>query len=465
MAQKQHILGINTSFAGLKYEGFTEYSFSTPVSYLDYDAVLINADVICYSYDTGSPDTYCGKRLLSESESHRIVQDFDLTKKQIVEMLKIGKNVYVLMGKNEPCYVYTGKREYSGTGKNARATNVVDLLSPYAFLPVKIEPIHVTGENMDLCCKSPYSDFLKKVKKCFYYNSYFSLKNSSPLMKASGTENMIAAVLNYEKGKLVFLPHVFEKEEYRTAAEWKKETSDFLSEVFELNTVLSTNDENEPTPEWLERFYILEEEQEQNTLAAAINAKKALEEKIKEQERKLVEIRKYKKLLTASGLQLEELVKMVLSELGFVLAETKPGRSDVIAQYGDRDIVVEIKGVSKSAAEKHAAQLEKWVSEFYEENEKAPKPLLIVNGYSEIPIWERKESVFPHQMLKYCRAREHALISTAQLLCLYLEIKKNPECASERVSELLDCVGKYERYADLREYLICKEDIQGKTEA
>ena len=172
---------------------------------------------------------------------------------------------------------------------------------------------------------------------------------------------------------------------------------------------------------------------------------------------------KHKKiLLAASGTTLEEVVKETLQEIGFALHEAEVGRSDIIASYDGVDVVAEIKGVSKSAAEKHAAQLEKWVAQFIEEKDHSPKALLIVNGYCDTPLSERTEEVFPDQMLKYCKSREHALITTTQLLCLYIEIKNNPTCAKERITELLSCVGKYSRYLDYKNYLRLIENEENK---
>ena len=151
---------------------------------------------------------------------------------------------------------------------------------------------------------------------------------------------------------------------------------------------------------------------------------------------------------------MEEIVKLVLSELSFDLIEAERGRSDVIAKWLEFDIVAEIKGVSKSAAEKHAAQLEKWVAQFIEENGHSPKPLLIVNGFCDIPVLSRTEDVFPHQMLKYCEARGHVLITTTQLLCLYIETKNTPSLLKERLEELLSTVGIYQRYQNIKDFLI-----------
>ena len=125
-----------------------------------------------------------------------------------------------------------------------------------------------------------------------------------------------------------------------------------------------------------------------------------------------------------------------------------------VAKYEEKDIVIEIKGVRKSAAEKHAAQLEKWASLCFEEQGKLPKALLIVNAFCNSPISERNEDIFPHQMLKYSKARGHALISTTQLLCLYIEVRSNPECKKERIKELISTIGVYFRYKNIGEYLV-----------
>ena len=176
------------------------------------------------------------------------------------------------------------------------------------------------------------------------------------------------------------------------------------------------------------------------------NEVKKLQDKLESQNKELELIRNYKYLLTATGKPLELIVKQVLKEIGFDLLETEDNRSDVIAKYKNIDIVAEIKGLTKSAGEKNAAQLEKWVSEFIEVNEKEPKAILIVNGYCNLPLNERKEAIFPNQMLSYSTRRKQCLISTYQLLKLFIETKENPDKADILISELLNTVGIYEKY-------------------
>lgn len=447
------ILGLNTAFADLEYDGFHENQFSASISLLDYDAVVIDVGFLVEnSYGTDSR-TYENKALLSDYASHQIVEDFSIIREQIIELLKQGRNLFLLMGKNEDCYIYTGKKEFSGTGKNARQTNIIRAFDTYSFLPIAIEVTHVYGREISICCNSPYRDFLKQTADSSQYASYFSSREQSTVLaRIKGTDKVIAAVIPYEKGKIICLPQPFYEDEYTKPEYWEEYGKQYLDSLFELNEQLNISDEDFTLPEWAKGMCILGEKGE---IAKQTEIEKAIEDlqaKFIDQKHYIEEIQKYKLLLTASGGLLEEITKKVLDELGFSILDTEKGRSDIIAKYGDIGIVAEIKGVSKSAAEKHAAQLEKWVSQYIEENEDSPKALLIVNGFCDIPVAERTEEVFPHQMLKYCEARGHTLITTTQLLCLYIESRRNPTCKDDRVNELLSCVGRYERYHDICEY-------------
>ena len=249
------------------------------------------------------------------------------------------------------------------------------------------------------------------------------------------------------------MPYPYDEGYFDAEKEWKKCAKKYLDALFELNHALCSKSDSYELPLWSSNVKILNEEDAENKLEQEMKELQSIQDKIKHRQEEIKSIQKKKILITASGTPLEEVVQETLQEIGFTLSETEVGRSDIIASYNGTDIVAEIKGVSKSAAEKHAAQLEKWVAQFIEEKEHAPKPILIVNGYCDIPLAERVEDVFPNQMLKYCEARGHALVTTTQLLCLYIEIKKNPACAEERIAELLSCVGKYQRYDDYNKYI------------
>lgn len=141
---------------------------------------------------------------------------------------------------------------------------------------------------------------------------------------------------------------------------------------------------------------------------------------------------------------------------GFEILDTQKGRDDLILRYNNEIAVVEIKGVTGSAAEKHAAQLEKWVSTFYEENEIKPKGILVVNTYRDQPLINRPEVSFPHQMLKFCTQREHCLLTSTQLLSLYLDVKNDPLRKDELIQQLFNTVGILEGYSNPLNYVTTK---------
>lgn len=458
MAPKK-ILGLNTSFESLEYDGFYENRFCSTISLLDYDAVVIDVGFIVETnYETGA-GSFENKVRLSDYASSQIVDDFNTVREQLIELLKQGRNLFILMGRNENCYIYTGEKQFSGTGKNARQTNIVREFDMYSFLPVNIKATHVYGNEITICCKPPYQDFLRKTSGYSQYASYFSTNgNSTTLAKVRGTEKTVASVIPYEKGKIICLPQPYYEDEYINPDDWPVCGKAYLDALFELNERLSISDKEVTLPVWANDIYVLNEKEEIDSKRQLENQIAELQDKLSEQNRRIEEIQKYKLLMTASGGVLEEITKQVLRELGFSILEAEKGRSDIVAKYGDTGIVAEIKGVSKSAAEKHAAQLEKWVSQYIEENDSLPKGLLIVNGFCDVPIAERTEDVFPHQMLKYCEARGHALLTTTQLLCLFIDVKRDPSCRDVRIDELLSCVGKYERYQDINEYLDSKRN-------
>ena len=109
--------------------------------------------------------------------------------------------------------------------------------------------------------------------------------------------------------------------------------------------------------------------------------------------------------------------------------------------------------MKSSSAEKHAAQLEKWVSQYYEKNDIKPKGILVVNAYNDRPLEERTEPAFPNQMLKFSIAREHCLITGLQLLCLYLDCKDDDEKRRKAIDDLLTTNGVFDKYQDWSEFI------------
>lgn len=442
------ILGLNTNFEPLHFPNFQENVFSSIISLLDYDAIIIDSSRIINEYVFPErQQCYRNKISVSDPESSQIMEDFSKVKEQLTELLKHGRNVFVLVGYNPDCYLSNEGSFF------ASLDNFVEF-DMYSFLPISLKVTHLQGRELSFCGNQLFSSFFDTNKDNLEYNAYFeSQKENIPLARIRGMNKIVSFYRQYEQGFLVFLPAMSTDRMKIGDQRWKYIAEQYLKSIYSLNNDLCSSQESNELPSWTEHFHILNELEAIQLKHQSEAEMQKLQKKIEAEQKAIDTITNYKRLLTETGAPLENIVKQVLSELGFELCPTEEKRSDVIAKYANIDIVAEIKGVGKSAAEKHAAQLEKWASQFLIDHGHQPRALLIVNGYNMLPLNQRTEEVFPDQMLKYSTSREQALITTTQLLCLFIEIQENPECKEERIQELLSTIGRYNRYTDYSEFI------------
>lgn len=451
MRDKTRVLGLNTEFDSLNYPNFTEAHFRSNISLLDYDMVIINASGIIDYYNEDKQGTYENKKLLCNEDSHQIKEDFMSICEQVVDLLNLGKNIYVLVGRNPNCFVYTGEKKSSTSGIGQ--VSIVKEFNAFLFQPVALTVAFVDGTEMEICSHEPFATFFRETNELVHYQARFILpEGGKALLRIKGTDKVVSAVVEHEQGRILFLPTPYLRGDYRTDEFWQEYGTQYLDSLIALDKALSTDGEYE-LPSWTETFTILNENDLIKKIEKAKDRLEKAQKTLEKHEESLSDLQYYKRLLTGSGTVLEEAVKQVLSEIGFKILEAEKGRSDVIAKYKAIDVVAEIKGVTKSAAEKHSAQLEKWVSNFILKTERQPKALLIVNGFCETPLDERTEDVFPAQMLLYASSRNHILLSSVQLLCLYIETKNTPSIKEERIQELLSTVGIYARYKNPLEFI------------
>lgn len=380
-----------------------------------------------------------GLKSLSESDSINIQQDIKRRRTEIDELLKIGRTVIVFMSQNQFCYHYTGEKQSSGTGKSRVFTNIVSKIDLLSILPENINTIGSTGSSIDCRAAEPYKSFFNENKDHFHYEAYFNKSLGNPLYYIKGTNKVVASCLKIHNGNLLFIPTFVDDEDEQLQ---KK----FIDSVIKLVEELKRDTGDFEQPQWSEEYTLPSEISNKHQLKESELELAAVLEKINKQKEEILTLESYKLLFTGTGRALEIQVGKVFEELGFSVSEGIPGRDDLILERNDAVAVVEVKGVSKSAAEKHAAQLEKWVSEYIEVNEKMPKGILVVNAFKDLPLDKRNEDDFPHQMVTYSERRSHCLISGLQLLCLYFDCLQHPEKANELLDELLTTVGVYNKY-------------------
>lgn len=445
MSKEKKIIGINTRWDFFKRKSFKESEINNTCSLFDSDIVLICGSEVNKRYLSDSCTFEC-KQVLSNEQSIKIHEDYCFISKQLNDLLAQGKNIYVIIGNNSGCYK---RKAYSDFIRNN-----IEWVAPYSFLPLKnywLQIEHIQGTQCELT-DSSYKSFFEKFKEDIAYEATFSAQKVHPILKIPGTDRIVGGSICVHTGKIIFLPYLrFFNNWYSNREEKINKFLDWLAEFDELSKLRENNVDE--FPEWIDDYNIFTESKDRLCLQKLENDKVELQKQIDAQNERLALLKKYKGLFTSTGEQLENVIKEVFGNMGFRFFSAEEKRTDVIAKYNDIDVVMEIKGLTGSAAEKNAAQLEKWASDFIDKNEKSAKPLLVVNAFRELPLEQRTDAAFPNQMQSYSKSRNHCLITTTQLLCLFIEITENPDCKDERIKELLNTVGIYNRYKDYTQFI------------
>lgn len=153
-------------------------------------------------------------------------------------------------------------------------------------------------------------------------------------------------------------------------------------------------------------------------ITSAINAKRAaisaLESEIVEAKRKKRELEEFKKLLYASGGELEEIFAACLERCGGTIEPAKYSQEEFLLNYQGNAYLVECKGVTKSVTLTHVRQLLDYLIKFEEEEGRSGKGILLGNAWRDLPLIDREREgrvVFPGNAISRTEANGIALVS------------------------------------------------------
>ncbi|MCL1989285.1 MAG: hypothetical protein FWG67_00180 [Defluviitaleaceae bacterium] len=462
---KNRILGLGLNLGELDFRNIDVAEFDSGVALIDYDIIIIDMNSIARQYLLEldyyeNIQEFQGLKQVSENDSFRLVNDIKRRHKQISECLGYGKTIMVIPPDENQYSVHTGKREHSGTGRNRATTRIVESIKLTDIIPFKIKlDLKNFGEQIRIVKNTLFAPIFEKSVFSYSYNSFLEfekLDNVLPLAYALATEKIVAVNIKISKGNLMVGPSLVDSDNYESLSteKYRKVVNKFLNSLDDLHENLKANINDFHLPKWTEKYGILDEFKIRNVINSIDNQIEELQKARLKKLDELKEFEKYKLLLTATGEQLEKIVFKLLLDLGFEPKETEINRADGVFTFGNQDIVTEVKGVGKSATEKHVAQLEKWNSEFLETNGREAKGLLIINTFREKDISDRAiADDFPNQILPYAQKRDQCLLTTTQLLCLYIESIKNPDNKNLLITELLNTVGVYDKFRDYESYL------------
>jgi hypothetical protein len=436
-------------------------SYSSGRTVLQHEIVIWDPERILGRYATGS--NYNNAASLTDHASAAFVLDLQRRSEEFKDFLALGRLLVVFTPAPFHWYYGTGEKRNDGTAAKPRMIRIVGQVDVNEVLPISVDLVRGQGEECKLVAGSPFSSFWRAAGEQFYFHSYFGKPVGQTLLVMAGTDRPVSALVEAHGGIVLMLPQLGEYEpdvdeigveedddefddKYEAARReiQSRYHGRFIDALVALHAEL-VRGSDDALPPWSED-YLLPGEPE--AVAATIVAQQRLAEAqqaLEEAQAELVGLQRQKLMVTGTGKSLEARVHEALTTLGCVVEEGEPGRTDRIVRWGDRVAVVEVKGLTKSAKESDAAQLEKWVSAYIEEHEIRPKAILAVGAWREVPLAERKHPAFPNQMLKYAVGREHCLVDTAQILSAVMT------CRTKRAKEgflkvLFETIGVLEGY-------------------
>jgi len=462
---------------GFDIPGYSENynSYASSQSLLDADIIVFEPDFSPYHTDTFNP-YYRGKPCYDENESFRLKEDTRHWHTEISTALQDGKTIFVFMGKYEDVFIHTGEKQYSGTGRNARITNIVTPYNNYEFLPIDI-PRLVPKEGKELIFDNNpiFSAFWNEFKKYIVYESYIDGKIEAPLFFTKTGNKPVGGLFRVGKGNLVLLPPIRYPEKFtrydeeKDEAYWTEEAVKFgkrlIQVLIDIDRALRGSIETTPPPDWVHRKdYMLKDEVELKKRISSTSKKieKLVSEKNALLERLQREI-SIKGLLFEKGKPLENAIIDALKILGYKAEGYDDGNLEIdqviISPEGKR-FIGESEGRDNSPTNiDKFRQLESNIQEDLQ-REKVTEPaigILFGNGYRLIDPKKRKEQ-FTEKCIKNAARLNVILIRTSDLfeVVKYIKEKNDKKFAKKCREAILESRGKIVKFPKI-EYSESKE--------
>lgn len=441
-------------------------SYRSSASLLDYDVVLWEPERVLTEYlNAYYASSFRGLHSLSEDGSFDLARAVARRRAEMVSFLDLGRTFVIVVPEALRWYVDTGQRTTSGTGRNQKVTHHVSEMTVESLLPFQVSLDEAQGDEMELKLGEPFASFWRAQRNRLYYSAVMSKHPGSVAATVKDTDKPVAAITTVGKGSVILVPTIWwpdvreddeqdEDDGTVTRTERRAMDEELTDSLLQLAAELRAETGEFAMPDWAAGLHLpgeADKRAEMHELQDQLShVQEALDDRLADMRR----LQERKILFTGSGAALENVAEAALTALGLEVELGAPGRTDRVIRLSNAPAIAEIKGKVKSAAEKDAAQLEKWVASYHAEHDVQPKGILLINAWRDLTLADREsKDAFPEQMLGYSTGRGHCLITGVQLLCAWIDAERNPERVEEIARSIVDTVGVYEPYANWRDYL------------
>jgi len=224
MAEKR-IASIECEIPG----GMSEYiSIDSDASLLDWDIIFIRPNIFSLK---GNYGLYKGMPSLSDNQSFQLMKRMDHWNREITDAVNSGKTVIVFLSDFDEVYIDSGRREYSGTGRNRQTTRIVTEYNNYKCLPFDLKLVNSKGTSMRLAKGAEIlGNFWSEFGKDSSYNVKIEKEVSKPLVVTTSGTKTVGALIRIKgaSGAILLLPYLdIDSEEFYSEAkdgtqEWTK---------------------------------------------------------------------------------------------------------------------------------------------------------------------------------------------------------------------------------------------------
>src|SRR3990172_8422377 len=320
---RNNVVGIGINIPGVDIE---EVGLKSKVSLLDYDIAII--DPAIYSFYGYSYDEYLGKPCLDDSNSFSLKEHIEHWRREILESIRAGKNIFLMLNKEQEVYIATGEKSYSGTGRNRQTTRQVTMTSNYQIVPAGIQVTNSNGSSMVLVGKdnvlAPYWAELGEFSEFRVLLDGDGLK---PIVQTKTGQKTVGARIRYKnaEGNLFLLPYInFGRENYTYKNEddgkyyWTEEAvafgKKFVSSIYALSNAVNAASEFSAKPEWLtqDKYTLPKEEKARDKLIDVQSKIDGLQKRKEQREQEIADESVLKRLLYESGKPLEGAIHIAL---------------------------------------------------------------------------------------------------------------------------------------------------------
>ena len=422
------------------------------------DQSLLDADIIVFepTFDAfESVEPYNGKPLLTHFDSTLSSEKISHWRSQIKSVMEAGKTVVFFLAAPQEVYRYTGTREFSGTGRNRHATNHVERISSYGFLPLPLKGV-TQGQGRAIKLTSQ-AELLNPYWRAFQDRSVYQIHFDpigETLLETKSGGKAVGALLRGKDGGAVLLLPTFDSSDLVLDGEWTEEAEktalQLRDALLEIDSAIRSDADETVEPDWARGSqYRLGLEGEAEKAIASIGSE--IDRLVEQREKKKAELREHtslRELLFGKGKKLEKAVREALGILGFKTSSFKNGDSEFDAVFESEEgrFIGEVEGKDNKHVDIHKySQLERNINEDLarEEVDQPAKGVLFGNAYRLLAPQERG-AFFTEKVLSAAKRTNCALVRTTDLFAVarYVKDAGDKDFGRECRAALRDTNGK-----------------------